>query len=657
MSFLRSRPPVRPDRNQQQRASGVRPGSASNVPSIKKQIPTKKPTPQPQPGTFTDYKLVSTNTDMLHHVMRFHGTKEIDLGNFTQPVKLHRKKSDVNFGRGGYNNNNNNNANGGNGGGGGAGNIFSKYNHYGKDAGGGGGGGDKKDGGAGASSSGGGASAGPTSAADTSLIAPYGGGVRNKQMLFKKRTRQIYIANEEERKKKEIESAPWVIEDDDGQNNWTGQLEGGQHANYVLFVFSTDGFKVVPADKWYKFTPKIQYATLTAEEAEEQYQKAQKQNNSSIRWLMRSKNKAKTEDGEEGGEDGVDGDHLMTVDHEENLGYDEDEARERKKKRGKHGDVDEMDFDEVWQDDEEMPAEMPGFEDEAKDDPRRKQGQAVDSDEEEEEEDEQGRLTETGKAVKKALAKLQKNKVYASDEEKDPYASDQDSSDSDLDEIDRDKDKKEDEPLSLSQEASKPKPKGKANAKSAPLIPKKPSAAKPPATKPANPKATKPKVPLPTPRNASTGAQPTAKGSPSSASSSSKAGPAASSSAPRALSPPSNVVGRSTSPGEQDRKRKKGADPSDMDEGQSRKHSKTEASSSSGASAPSGHSDGDESLLVTEAEVIALLKSKPQVTTRDLIVDLKRKLRKEPRNKNILAAIVKKVATPQDGILVLKEGL
>lgn len=61
--------------------------------------------------------------------------------------------------------------------------------------------------------------------------------------------------------------------------------------------------------------------------------------------------------------------------------------------------------------------------------------------------------------------------------------------------------------------------------------------------------------------------------------------------------------------------------------------------------------------MVTEAEVISLLKSRPQVTTRDLIVDLKKKLRKEPRNKNILAAIVKKVATPQDGILVLREGL
>lgn len=48
--------------------------------------------------------------------------------------------------------------------------------------------------------------------------------------------------------------------------------------------------------------------------------------------------------------------------------YDEDEAKDRKKKRGKHGDVDEMDFDEVWQDDEEMPADMPGFDDDAKDD-------------------------------------------------------------------------------------------------------------------------------------------------------------------------------------------------------------------------------------------------------------------------------------------------
>jgi transcription initiation factor TFIIF subunit alpha len=61
--------------------------------------------------------------------------------------------------------------------------------------------------------------------------------------------------------------------------------------------------------------------------------------------------------------------------------------------------------------------------------------------------------------------------------------------------------------------------------------------------------------------------------------------------------------------------------------------------------------------LITEAEVIALLKSRPRVTTRDLIFELKRKLKRDERNKNILATIVKKVATPVEGVLVLKEGL
>jgi hypothetical protein len=36
---------------------------------------------------------------------------------------------------------------------------------------------------------------------------------------------------------------------------------------------------------------------------------------------MRSKNKTKAEDGEEGAEEGAEGDHLVTVDHEDELGY------------------------------------------------------------------------------------------------------------------------------------------------------------------------------------------------------------------------------------------------------------------------------------------------------------------------------------------------
>ncbi|KAF9082565.1 hypothetical protein BGX29_000214 [Mortierella sp. GBA35] len=637
MSFLRKRPPVQSNRQQQARVLAASQAS-SNGPAIKKKIPTSA-NPQPVPGTYTDYKLVSTSRDVLHHVMRFHGNKVVNPSTFTAPVKLHRKKNE-NAHRG----------------------YYGKYSYYNqqqqaanaKDA-------DKKDGAAGGAAAAGtatgatgaagaaGAAIPAATGANTALIAPYGGGVRNKQMLFKKRTRQIYIANEDERKKKEIEAAPWVLDDYDSQNNWTGQLEGGQGANYVLFVFAEDGFKVVPADKWYKFSPKLQYATLTAEEAEEQYQKSQKQNNSSIRWLMRSKNK-KAEDGEEGGEEDIETEQLLAVDHDDDAGYDEDEARDRKKKRGKHGDVDEMDFDEVWQDDEEMPADMPGFDDDTKDDPRNKQGPAMDSDEDEDDEEDRARLNETGKAVKKALLKLEKNKVYASDDDRDPYASDKDSSDSDLDEIDKEKDLKKEEESAAgpgTPDMSKTKSKSKANAKT-PLIPKKPSATKPTPTKPVSAKAMKTKPAMPNPRNASTGAQPN----------NAKAGSSSSSStAPRASSPPAAVNGRAGSPGAPEKKRKKidgGAN--DQAEDSPKKVARASEASTSSAAAAHAEQTRDDANLITEAEVVALLRSRPKVTTRDLIFELKRKLKRDDRNKNILATVVKKVAIPQDGVLQLKDG-
>jgi transcription initiation factor TFIIF subunit alpha len=253
--FRSSRPTPQQTRAQQRKALGIPPPGASGSTAIKRKI--EKPAPQPVPENHTDYKLVSTSRDVLHHIMRFHSTKDVDPTGFTAPVKLHRKRNENSYYRGYYNkynnknmmnNNNSNNKDGA------AGTSTSAT------------GGDKKDG----STPAPGATGTPTPGADMALIAPFGGGARNREMLFKKRTRQIYIGKDDERQKKEIESAPWVVEDYDSKNTWTGQLEGGQHANYVLFVFSDDGFKVVPADKWYTFTPKIPYTTLTAEEAEEQ---------------------------------------------------------------------------------------------------------------------------------------------------------------------------------------------------------------------------------------------------------------------------------------------------------------------------------------------------------------------------------------------------
>ncbi|KAJ2579229.1 transcription factor IIF subunit tfg1, partial [Coemansia sp. RSA 1836] len=99
--------------------------------------------------------------------------------------------------------------------------------------------------------------------ADINLIADRGGARSNKRNLFKKRTKQVYFADEEKRRLDIEEARPWVLEDDDEKEVWTGSLEGGQNSAYVLFVLTDDGFKVVPVDRWYKFTPKLKYKTLT----------------------------------------------------------------------------------------------------------------------------------------------------------------------------------------------------------------------------------------------------------------------------------------------------------------------------------------------------------------------------------------------------------
>ncbi|KAF9977865.1 hypothetical protein BGZ73_004620 [Actinomortierella ambigua] len=706
MSFLRSRPPInrhnQPPYQRRQpnpaigggHGAGAAAGAGGGV-SVKRKIETHKPTP-PVPGTYTDYKLVSTTRDAMHHVMRFHGNRDVNPMSFSAPVKLQRKRSEAphyyrnwNNRYGHYNNYNNSSGSGAGDNKGGVGGPSSSTAANSGASGAATSGTNGAAGAAGAPGASGGAVPGqPTpGGADISLIAPYGRGVINKQMLFKKRTKQVFLANEEERRKKEIESAPWVIEDYDSQNTFTGQLEGGQHAQYMLFVFSDDGFKVVPADKWYKFAPKIQYPTLTSEEAEEQYQKYTKQAN--MRWLMRKKMTPKTgEEGEEGMEEDGEGDQFMAVDHEDR-GFDEDEdERSRKRKRGKHGDVDEMDFEEVFQDDEEAPIDIPGFDEEDRDDPRRRnRGLGYGSDEEEEEEDTtKSKLDAQGREIRKSLLKVEKNRAYAvSDEERDPYASDKDSSDSDLDEAEKEKEKeakKEEEQqpsaTSILEKANKKKQAAAAAAaKGSPLLGKKNAAGKP--AKPVSAKMMKGKA-------GAGAASATSGAGVASSAASSTATPAGRATSPtadgsgRALSPPAgssskmrstSPAGRSSSPpvGPSDKKKRKlesGAPEPGGDDlrkqrvgSSSNLHAVTTASgvggsSGSGGAAASTEGPQDDSMLITEDEVVHILRTRTRITTRDLINELKKKLRKDVRNRNTLAQIIKKVASVQEGFLVLK---
>lgn len=127
---------------------------------------------------------------------------------------------------------------------------------------------------------------------DLSQVAPDGGARKHRRNMFKRKTKQVHMMDEEKRKLRYEEYYPWVVEDYNGSNVFVGNYEAGSsEATHVLFVFDKDGFKMVPAEKVYKFTPRNKYATLTLEEAEAKMEK----NQAAPRWLMKH-----MEEGEEG---------------------------------------------------------------------------------------------------------------------------------------------------------------------------------------------------------------------------------------------------------------------------------------------------------------------------------------------------------------------
>ena len=74
---------------------------------------------------------------------------------------------------------------------------------------------------------------------------------------------------------------PWLLRSGKKKekSKYTGRKEGGiqQSASYYLFrEVDSDTFEAVPVSSWYNFTPNINYDTLTAEEAEQQFEKRHK---------------------------------------------------------------------------------------------------------------------------------------------------------------------------------------------------------------------------------------------------------------------------------------------------------------------------------------------------------------------------------------------
>ncbi|KAI9312230.1 hypothetical protein BX666DRAFT_1989862 [Dichotomocladium elegans] len=577
-------------------------------------LPRKPQPPAPIPHNipFNDFQLMSCKKRGKSHVMDFKTNRKVDFKTFARPVKLQRKDNNTGYNR--------------------------MHQRTGAGA------------GAGASSHNGMSHAasgsntkssntveeiqpgqsqqqqqqqqqqhGPKTGADTSLIAPMGGATRNKQMLFKKRTKQIFLAKEDTRELKEQEHKPWILEDYDGQNSYTGTYEGSQKSDYVFFVVSGNDFKVVPVDRWYRFQQKRNFATFTLEEAEEQLKNHQKREQN--RWMMLKRNRELAES--QAMHDTEIKPKFKKTDHGEDLNRDSDDEGAPLKRHD--SDIDDIDFDDVFQDDEEGGVEHEVEDEDAREGKERIRketkgyipGRHGDSDSMDFEENQ--KLTSEGKQLKKLVRTLDEDLVDDSDEDGDPYASSEDEVESDAD---KDETKSETEGTQK-KAAAPPKKKGPVPTPKPP-VPKKGQTAKikkeglsRPIGRPGSPslhnnisrKESISPPPMSRPHS------PTSPGVPRH----------------RDVSPPS------ASP----QRKRKAEDALGDQHAPPEGHKRTPIASSS-ASSPATEVRHEEP-LITEADVIAALRGK-RMSTKEFLMLFKRRIKKNPKNREIVATLLKRVA-------------
>jgi transcription initiation factor TFIIF subunit alpha len=269
-------------------------------------------------------------------------------------------------------------------------------------------------------------------AADQAQIAPTGNNAssaaaKKAQAFRNEKTTQVYHLDKTEAEKKQSdlryeEALPWHLEDADNKNTWVGNYESAlSEVNVVMFT-ENGVFKMMPVEKWYKFTSKSKFNTLSIEEAEAMMNKKHKES----RWALKTQEKQAAERAIQEGRKQLNG--LFTVKTES--------ASFKGSSRNETRDIDELDFDndELFQDDDELPTVEPDRDEDTKDALERiKQDQrganlfgeadeeAVEKDFIKQEQEEEAKK-KFGKGVKKALYKREKNYIYDTDSSN-PYAS------------------------------------------------------------------------------------------------------------------------------------------------------------------------------------------------------------------------------------------
>lgn len=236
--------------------------------------------------------------------------------------------------------------------------------------------------------------------------------------------------------REKFKNKPWVLEDETGQHQFQGQLEGAQSATYYLLVMHGKEFVAIPASSWYNFNKVAQYKQLTLEEAEEKMNKRKSNATGYERWMMKAATNGAAAFGEikkleSMANSGVDGNRSKKVKSEDagdhsDKGEEDGEEEEARKSRlalskksmdddddAKGGDMD-LDDDDIEKGDDWEHEEIFTDDDEAVgNDPEEREDLApeipappeIKQDEEDEAEEEEGGLSKSGKELKKLLGK------------------------------------------------------------------------------------------------------------------------------------------------------------------------------------------------------------------------------------------------------------
>ncbi len=255
-----------------------------------------------------------------------------------------------------------------------------------------------------------------------------------KPPAFKKKTEQVFRTDDtpEARKRSQLryeEALPWHLEDFDNKNTWVGTYEAALSECHVMLVVEEQCFRLVPLEKWYKFTAKSNVKYVSVEEAEERMNKKYKE----PRWILESQQQNEEKKQQE------------RLQAKARRLYTRSAGRDDEKPIKTEGDDDRPeiapdadDIDYNLEDDfadDEVDAMLGGDDEEQKmasEKIKREQlganlfgvNQEKDYDAEEQEQKNESRLKKRQeKELRKALMKMEKNFAYEDDSESNPYTS------------------------------------------------------------------------------------------------------------------------------------------------------------------------------------------------------------------------------------------